>query len=79
MYSSGDTTRGGLNGATSGRLDLWLLALRIFEGHPLGGVGLGNFQTVEPSYATQTLNLTIVRQIVHRASCGAQHLSADGS
>lgn len=60
----GDTTRGGLNGATSGRLDLWRIALLIFEGHPLGGVGLGNFQTVEPSYATQTVNLTMVRQIV---------------
>jgi O-antigen ligase len=60
----GDTTRGGLNGATSGRLDLWRIALLIFEGHPFGGVGLGNFQTVEPSYATQTLNLTMVRQIV---------------
>lgn len=60
----GDTTRGGLNGATSGRLDLWRIAFLIFEGHPLGGVGLGNFQTVEPSYATQTLNLTMVRQIV---------------
>jgi O-antigen ligase len=60
----GDTTRGGLNGATSGRLDLWRIALLIFKGHPLGGVGLGNFQVVEPSYATQTLNLTMVRQIV---------------
>ena len=61
---SGDSTRGGLNGATSGRLDLWRIALLVWEGHPLGGVGLGNFQTVEPSYATQTLNLTMVRQIV---------------
>jgi len=61
---NGDTTRGGLNGATSGRLDLWRIALLIFEGHPLGGVGLGNFQAVEPSYSTQTLNLTMVRQIV---------------
>jgi O-antigen ligase len=60
----GDTTRGGLNGATSGRLDLWRVALLIFKGHPLGGVGLGNFQTVEPSYATQSVNLTMVRQIV---------------
>lgn len=60
----GDTTRGGLNGATSGRLDLWRVALLIFQSHPFGGVGLGNFQTVEPSYATQTVNLTLVRQIV---------------
>lgn len=60
----GDTTRGGLNGATSGRLDLWRVAVLIFKGHPVGGVGLGNFQTVEPSYATQAVNLTMVRQIV---------------
>lgn len=62
VFQSGQNA--GLNGATSGRLDLWLLVVRIVEGHPFGGVGLGNFQTVEPSYATQTLNLTIVRQIV---------------
>jgi O-antigen ligase len=62
VFQSGQN--GGVNGATSGRLDLWHVALLVFEGHPLGGVGLGNFQTVEPSYATQTLNLTMVRQIV---------------
>lgn len=62
VFDSG--RRGGLNGVTSGRLDLWRVGFRIFEGHPLGGVGLGNYATVEPSYATQTLNLTLVRQIV---------------
>lgn len=60
----GDTTRGGLNGASSGRLDLWHVALLVIEGHPIGGVGLGNLPTVEPSYATKTVNLTMVRQIV---------------
>jgi len=40
------------------------VALLMFQSHPFGGVGLGNFQTVEPSYATQTVNLTLVRQIV---------------
>lgn len=58
------TSRAGLSGTTSGRLDEWRLALRVFSGHPVGGVGLGNYQVVEPSYATQTLNLTTVRQIV---------------
>lgn len=57
-------TRAGLAGTTSGRLDEWQVALRVFEGHPIGGVGLGNYQVVEPSYATQNLNLTTVRQIV---------------
>lgn len=56
--------RGGLSGASSGRLDEWRVALRVAEGHPVGGVGLGNYQTVEPSYAAQTFNLNIVSYIV---------------
>jgi len=58
------TSRAGLSGTTSGRLDEWRVALRVFSGHPVGGVGLGNYQVVEPSFATQTLNLSTVRQIV---------------
>jgi O-antigen ligase len=58
------SSRAGLAGTTSGRLDEWEVALRVFSGHPVGGVGLGNYQVVEPSYATQTINLTVVRQIV---------------
>jgi O-antigen ligase len=58
------TSRAGASGATSGRLDEWEIALRVFEGHPVGGVGLANYQVVEPSYATQTINLTTIRQIV---------------
>ena len=57
-------SRAGLAGTTSGRLDEWHVALHIFSGHPVGGVGLGNYQVVEPSYATQNLNLSVVRQIV---------------
>jgi putative inorganic carbon (HCO3(-)) transporter len=57
-------SRAGLAGTTSGRLDEWQVALRVFSGHPVGGVGLGNYQVVEPSYATQDLNLSVVRQIV---------------
>jgi len=58
------SSRAGLSGTTSGRLDEWRIALRVYSGHPIGGVGLGNYQVVEPSYATETLNLTTVRQIV---------------
>jgi len=58
------TSRAGASGTTSGRLDEWRIALRVYSGHPIGGVGLGNYQVVEPSYATQTVNLTTVRQIV---------------
>ena len=57
-------SRAGLAGTTSGRLDEWQVARRVFSGHPVGGVGLGNYQVVEPSYATQNLNLSVVRQIV---------------
>lgn len=58
------TSRAGASGATSGRLDEWEIALRVFGGHPIGGIGLANYQVVEPSYATQTINLTTIRQIV---------------
>jgi putative inorganic carbon (HCO3(-)) transporter len=62
IFQSGK--RGGLSAASSGRLDEWRVALRIAEGHPVGGVGLGNYQTVEPSYATQTFNLEFSSFIV---------------
>jgi len=50
-------TRSGLSAESSGRLDEWRVATRIFETHPLGGVGLGNYTTVEPNYTTQNINL----------------------
>lgn len=62
IFQSGP--RAGLSGASSGRLDEWRVALRIAQAHPVGGVGLGNYQTVEPSYATQTFNLEFSRFIV---------------
>jgi O-antigen ligase len=62
VFESGST--GGLSATSSGRLDEWRVALRIFGNRPVGGVGLGNYQVVEPSYATQTLNLTFSRYIV---------------
>ena len=52
-----------LSGASAGRSDEWRIALRMFSNHPLSGVGLGNYVVVEPSYATQTLNVTHVRYI----------------
>lgn len=51
--------------SSSGRSDEWRIAGRMFAGHPLGGVGLGNFGVVEPSYSTQTLNLDRVRFVVN--------------
>lgn len=67
----GNGSPGGLSATSSGRIDEWRVALRVFGSHPIGGVGLGNYQVVEPSYATQTVNLNFVhfivnfRQVVH--------------
>lgn len=52
---------GGLSSASSGRADEWRIALHMLGGHLLGGVGLGNYSVVEPSYATHTINLLFVR------------------
>jgi O-antigen ligase len=38
------------NGGT-GRTDLWTVAAKTFEKHPLNGIGAGNFVVVEPRYA----------------------------
>jgi O-antigen ligase len=64
VFGSGTRT-GGLATASSGRIDEWHVALRVFEGDPVGGVGLGNYEVAEPSIATQTLNLTFVHYIVN--------------
>lgn len=53
-----------ISGASAGRSDEWRIALRMFSNHPFSGVGLGNYVVVEPSYATQTLDVTHVRYIV---------------
>jgi len=49
---------------TAGRSDEWRIALRMFADHPVTGVGLGNYPSVEPQYATHSLNLQFVRYVV---------------
>ena len=39
-----------ISGGTSGRNDLWRVAWEVFTGHPVIGVGIGNFQVVESHY-----------------------------
>jgi hypothetical protein len=39
-----------VSGGTSGRSDLWRVGWQVFTGHPLVGVGIGNFQIVEAHY-----------------------------
>lgn len=50
--------------ASSGRSDLWTVALREFYAHPLNGVGGGNFVVAKPAYATDNVNLTRLDRVV---------------
>jgi O-antigen ligase len=47
----------------SGRQDLWTVAWRITEDHPLAGAGLNNFETVAGDYTRRPGVLTSVRNI----------------
>jgi O-antigen ligase len=49
---------------SSGRSDEWQIAVRMFDSHPIVGVGLGNYPVVEPSYASQSINLQFVKFVV---------------
>lgn len=51
-------------GGGTGRTDLWAVALEIIGDHVVLGVGAGNFQIVEPAYATGTISLSSVNFIV---------------
>jgi O-antigen ligase len=48
----------------TGRTDLWSIAVEVIGDHPVVGVGMGNFQVVEPAYAAGTLNLPSVEFVV---------------
>jgi len=50
--------------SSSGRSDLWTVALREYDAHPLNGVGGGNFVAAKPAYATETVNLTRLDRVV---------------
>jgi len=41
-------------GGSSGRTDIWAVAWKIFTDHHWVGIGLSNFQTVEPRYALRS-------------------------
>lgn len=43
---------GAVNTATSGRLDIWRVAGRMFAAHPLNGVGVRDFRYAYPAYAS---------------------------
>ena len=50
--------------SSSGRSDLWTVALREFDAHPLTGVGGGNYVAAKAAYATETVNLTRLDRVV---------------
>lgn len=43
--------------ASTGRDDLWNVALQMTQDHPLGGVGMDNFTIVAPEYLQQNLDI----------------------
>lgn len=51
-------------GGGTGRLDLWRVTIEMIRDHPLLGVGHGNFQVVEPLYATRNINITFIEFVV---------------
>lgn len=50
---------------TSGRNDLWTVALRMFEAHPLRGVGAGNFPVASVHYLQRPGLVTAANYIVN--------------
>lgn len=53
-------------GGGSGRTDLWTVALEAFRDHPLAGVGIGNFEVVEPLYTLGVVSINRVDFVVER-------------
>jgi O-antigen ligase len=51
-------------GGGSGRTDLWQIARQVARDHPVVGVGIGNFETVEAAYASRTTNLPAVDLVI---------------
>jgi O-antigen ligase len=52
-----------LGGGTSGRSDLWRVGWDVFTGHPVAGVGAGNFQVVEAHFALRPGNISRIQYI----------------
>jgi len=43
--------------SATGRQDVWTVSIEMFKDHPVAGIGTGNFQVIEPRYATRNINL----------------------
>jgi O-antigen ligase len=53
-----------LGGGSSGRSDLWRVGWQVFTGHPLAGVGIGNFQVVESHYTLRPGAISRIQYLV---------------
>lgn len=49
---------------STGRSDLWKVGLRVFETHPIGGAGAGNFSSVSVDYVQQVDNIGAGQYII---------------
>jgi O-antigen ligase len=54
-------------GGTSGRNDIWAVAVQVFLRHPFIGVGMNNFPVVEPRFALLHMDVTRVQYITGSA------------
>jgi O-antigen ligase len=52
-----------LGGGSSGRSDLWSVGWHVFTGHPLFGVGIGNFEVVEAHYVLRPGSISHITYI----------------
>lgn len=55
-----------LEGGGAGRVDTWQVAWRVYEDHPLFGVGLNQFEVLSPEYVRAPGNLDAVELIVEQ-------------
>lgn len=69
-------TRQGVNAATSGRLDIWGVAWRMYLGHPVNGVGVRGFRYAYPDYAPKNDHFVVSQEACGRdqGACHAHQL-----
>ncbi|HEY2771423.1 MAG TPA: O-antigen ligase family protein [Solirubrobacteraceae bacterium] len=53
-------------GGTSGRSDIWRVATKLWEQHPLVGIGTNNFEIAEPQFARKIPNVSRVTYIAEK-------------
>jgi O-antigen ligase len=49
---------------STGRTDLWKVGLRVWESHPVGGAGAGNFSSVSVDYVQEVDNISFGQFII---------------